>query len=317
MIGGKEMPLEICEINRRIKTDPAAFVDECEDKYKNAISDAARKIADRAGETSVVLLSGPSGSGKTTTALKLERELEKLGIGTHPISLDDYFLTVDPETSPKNEDGEIDYESPLCLDVPLLNSHIEKIIKGEEVLIPKFDFKNQRRSEITSPLRLNKNEIVIFEGIHALNDIITEACGSHGIAIYISARSNFKRDGEVFYKGTWTRLTRRIVRDDLFRGANADFTLAIWEGIRRGEKRYISPYRDRADIIINSTHDYEITVLKKHLQDAVKSVPKGIARYDEVCEMMQNLNGFEELADDFVPKDSLLREFIGGGNFNY
>ncbi len=311
------MPLEICEINRRIKTDPAAFVEECEDKYKKAIGDAARKIAENASEASVVLLSGPSGSGKTTTALKLERELEKFGIGTRPVSLDDYFRTVDMETSPKNEDGEIDYESPLCLDIPLLNAHIEKIINGEEVQMPKFDFKNQRRSETTSPLKLHKNELVIFEGIHALNDEITGACGSHGIKLYISARSNFKRDGEVFYKGTWTRLTRRIVRDNLFRGANADFTLAIWEGIRRGEKRYISPFRDRADIIINSTHDYEITVLKKHLLDAVKSVPKGIARYDEVCNMMENLKGFEDISDDFVPKDSLLREFIGGGNFKY
>ena len=311
------MPLEICEINRRIKADPAEFVSECEDKYKKAIGDAARKIADRAGETRVVLLSGPSGSGKTTTAQKLERELEKLGIGTHPVSLDDYFLTVDAETSPKNDDGEIDYESPLCLDIPLLSSHIEKIINGEEVQMPKFDFKNQRRSELTTPLKLHKNEIVIFEGIHALNDMITGACGSHGIKLYISARSNFKRDGETFYKGTWTRLARRIVRDNLFRGADANFTLAIWEGIRRGEKMYISPFRDRADIIINSTHDYEITVLKKHLEDAVKSVPKGIARYDEVCEMMENLRSFEELSDDFVPTDSLLREFIGGGNFKY
>ncbi len=311
------MPLELYEINRRIKTDPTAFVEECEEKYKKAIESAARKIASRASETSVVLLSGPSGSGKTTTALNLECALEKLGIGTRPVSLDDYFRTVDMETSPKNEDGEIDYESPLCLDIPLLNDHIGKIINGEEIQMPKFDFKNQRRSDITSPLRLHKNELVIFEGIHALNDEITGACGSHGIKLYISARSNFKRDGEVFYKGTWTRLTRRIVRDNLFRGANADFTLAIWEGIRRGEKRYISPFRDRADIIINSTHEYEITVLKKHLEDAVKSVPKGIARYDEVCEMMENLKGFEDLSDTFVPGDSLLREFIGGGKFEY
>ncbi len=311
------MPLELCEINRRIETDAATFVAECEEKYDAAIDSAARKIAERSGESMVVLLSGPSGSGKTTTALKLERALEKLGVGTHPISLDDYFRTVDIETSPKNEDGEIDYESPLCLDIPLLNEHIQKIIDGEEVLVPKFDFKNQRRSGLTSPLRLGKNEIVIFEGIHALNDAITGSCGSHGIKLYISARSNFLNDGKVFYKGTWTRLTRRIVRDDLFRGANADFTLSIWDGIRRGEKMYISPFRDRADIIINSTHEYEINVLKKHLKDAVKSVPEGIARYGEVCDLLENINGFVDLPDSFVPEDSLLREFIGGGSFKY
>lgn len=311
------MPLELSEINRRIKEDSVAFVAECEDKYKKAISSAARKIADRKGETSVVLLSGPSGSGKTTTALKLSLELEKLGVGTRSVSLDDYFQTVDEETAPKNEDGEIDYESPLCLDIPLLGDHMKKIIQGKEVMMPQFDFKNQKRSDVTVPLKLRENEIVIFEGIHALNDEITGACGSHGIKIYVSARSNFTHDGDVFFKGTWTRLARRLVRDDLFRGADATFTLAIWEGIRRGEKMYISPFRDRADIIINSTHDYEIAVLKKHLKKIVKSVPEGIARYTEVCRMMENINGFDEISDDLVPVDSLLREFIGGGSFKY
>ncbi len=311
------MPLELKEINNRIKSDVAGFVGECEARYESAISSAASKIANSIDKSCVVLLSGPSGSGKTTTALKLELALEKLGIGSHSISLDDYFRTVDPEKAPKNEDGDIDYESPQCLDIPLLNKHINEIIDGCEVQIPKFDFKNQCRASATAPLKLGKNEIVIFEGIHALNDAITGAAGHHGIKLYISARSNFMDNGEVFYKGTWTRLTRRIVRDDLFRGANSDFTLAIWDGIRTGEKKYISPFRDRADIIINSTHDYEIGVLKKHLKKAVRSVPQGIARYDEVCRMMTNIDGFEEIPDEVVPKDSLLREFIGGGNFKY
>lgn len=311
------MALDIREINARIKSDPRGFVAECEDNYEKAISVAAKKIAGKINESCVVLLSGPSGSGKTTTALKLERMLETLGIGTRPVSLDDYFRTVEFETAPKTEDGKIDYESPLCLDMPLLNKHIKAIIAGEEVYMPKFDFANQRRSETVTPMRIKKNEVVIFEGIHALNDDITSAAGSHGIKLYISARSNFMRDGSVFYKGTWTRLTRRIVRDNLFRGANADFTLAIWDSIRRGEKMYISPFKDRADIIINSTHDYEITVLKKHLKHAVERVPGEIARYDEVCRMMENINGFDDMSDDFVPRDSLLREFIGGGSFEY
>ncbi|MBQ6902327.1 MAG: nucleoside kinase [Oscillospiraceae bacterium] len=311
------MALDVREINSRIKNDPTGFVGECEDAYEKSIVSAAKKIAERIDTSSVVLLSGPSGSGKTTTALKLERTLEKLGIGTRPVSLDDYFRTVDFETAPKTEDGKIDYESPECLDMPLLNRHIKEIIKGNEIMMPKFDFKNQRRSETVTPLHLKKNEVVIFEGIHALNDEISVAAGSHGIKLYISARSNFMLDGSVFYKGTWTRLTRRIVRDNLFRGANADFTLSIWDGIRRGEKMYISPFKDRADITINSTHEYEITVLKKHLKKAVLTVPEGIVRYEEVCRMMNNIDGFEDLPDDYVPKDSLLREFIGGGSFRY
>lgn len=311
------MALDLREINTRIKSDPVAFVSECEESYGKNVKAAARKIADKVSDNCVVLLSGPSGSGKTTTAMKLERELESLGIGTALISLDDYFRTVKAETAPRDEKGDIDYESPLCLDLPLLNDHIKNIIAGHEILVPKFDFANQCRSEVAVPLSLKKNEVVIFEGIHALNDAITGAAGEHGLKLYISARSNFMKDGSVFYKGTWTRLTRRIVRDDLFRGANSDFTLSIWDGIRRGEKMYISPFKDRADVIINSTHDYEITVLKKHLQKAVKSVPSGIARYDEVMRMLDNINGFNDLDDKFVPKDSLLREFIGGGSFEY
>ncbi len=311
------MPLELKEINSRIRIDPKGFVEECEDRYAKMISSATKKISEKTEESCVVLLSGPSGSGKTTTAHKLEASLEKLGIITHSVSLDDYFRTVDPETAPKTENGKIDYESPECLDLPLLNQHIEDIIAGREVLVPKFDFANQRRSETVTPLCLGKNEIVIFEGIHALNSTITSHAGEHGVKIYISARSNFVDDRSVFYKGTWTRLTRRIVRDNLFRGANADFTLAIWDGIRRGEKMYISPFKNDADIIINSTHEYEVCVLKKHLQAAVTSVPKGIARFDEVCRMLENINGFDDLDDEFVPKNSLLREFIGGGSFDY
>ncbi len=311
------MALELREINSKIKLDPKGFVEECESSYAKAIASATKKIAEKSGESCVVLLSGPSGSGKTTTALKLENSLEKMGIMTHSVSLDDYFKTVDPETAPKTEDGEIDYESPECLDIPLLKRHIEDIIAGREVLVPKFDFANQKRSEAVTPLCLKKNEIVIFEGIHALNDAITSHAGEHGIKLYISARSNFMNDGSVFYKGTWTRLTRRIVRDNLFRGADANFTLAIWEGIRNGEKKYISPFKSHADITINSTHEYEICVLKKHLKAAVKSVPEGIARYEEVCKLLRNIDSFEDAPDSIVPKDSLLREFIGGGSFAY
>ncbi len=311
------MAFDISAINDRIKSDPYGFVTECEAQYAKSIKDAAAKIADKVGESCVVLLSGPSGSGKTTTALKLERMLETFGVKTRPVSLDDYFKTVDIKTAPRTKDGDVDYESPLCLDIELLKSHIKDIIAGREVYVPKFDFKNQRRSDTVRPLCLGKNEVVIFEGIHALNDIVTSAAGEHGIKLYISARSNFTYGGDLYFKGTWTRLVRRIVRDIKFRSTMADFTLTIWDNIRRGEKMYISPFKDRADIIINSTHEYELCVLKKHLIKAVTSVPEGIARYDEILNMLENINAFEDLGDEYVPTDSLLREFIGGGSFRY
>ncbi len=308
---------ELSEVNLRIKGDPKGFVEECEALYDSEILSAAKRIAERASESPIVLLSGPSGSGKTTSSLKLEKTLEELGVGTHPISLDDYFNTVDEATAPKAPDGSIDYESPMCLDMELLNSQIKAIWEGKEVMIPKFDFKTQSRSKTVTPFKLHKDEVVIFEGIHALNDMITDSVGEHGIKLYISSRSNFTDGKELAYKGTWTRLTRRIVRDILFRDADAAFTLKIWDGIRRGEKEYISPFKGKADISVNSTHGYEVNVLKKHLLAAVKEVPKDMARYDEACEMLSKINAFADLDDSFVPKDSLLREFIGGGSFTY
>lgn len=309
------MALDLREVNSRAKLDPAEFVSECEADFAGKIKRAAEKIAERAKTSCIVLLSGPSGSGKTTTALKLERALAKCGIGTRSISMDDYFKTVNPETAPKTPEGKIDYESPYCLDIPLLKSHISALIEGEEVQVPSFIFAEQKRSEITKPLRLQKNEVVIIEGIHALNDMFDDAAGDHETKLYISARSNFELDDKTVFKGTWTRLMRRIVRDNNFRGANAEFTLGIWDGIRNGEKKYISPFKNKADIVINSTHPYEICVLKKHIAKAMPYIPEGIPRYQEVCSIPPALDSFEELSDSLVPENSLLREFIGGGKF--
>lgn len=311
------MALDVREVNRRALDDPYGFVEECEAAYTKKINDAALKIADRVGKSCIVLLSGPSGSGKTTSAMKLQRALEQYGVGTQPISMDNYFKTVDPETAPRTEDGKIDFESPYCLDIPLLDRHIHMLIQGEEIGVPKFIFAEQRRSDAVRPLKLRDNEIVILEGIHALNDMFGDAAGEHGIKLYISARSNFEQDGQLAFKGTWTRLMRRIVRDDNFRGTRADFTLSIWDSIRRGEKKYISPFKNKADIIIDSTHPYEINMLKKHIARAMPEIPEGIPRYREVSSIPEALTRFADLPDELVPKDSLLREFIGGGNFHY
>ncbi len=311
------MALDLRTVNLRIKEDAAGFVQECEASYAKKIDDAARKIASRIDNSQIVLLSGPSGSGKTTGALRLQRALDKYGIGTHSVSMDDYFKTVNPETSPKNEKGEIDYESPYCMDIPLLKEHMRALIRGEEIQVPSFIFAEQKRSDSTRPMKLEKNQVVIFEGIHALNDMFDDAAGDHETKIYVSARSNFELDGKTVFKGTWTRLMRRVVRDNNFRGTNADFTLRIWAGIRNGEKKYISPFKNKADIIIDSTHPYEINMLKKHIAEAMPSIPEGIERYAELITIPPALELFEPMEDYLVPENSLLREFIGGGNFNY
>ena len=196
------MAYQLAEINRRAAADPAEFLAQCDREFQSKVSAAADKIVSRLSMSPIVLLSGPSGSGKTTTALKIEEELEKRGVNTHTISLDNYFKTLDRRTAPRTPEGDIDFESPLCRDMELLDDTFTRLSRGEEVIIPKFEFARQMRNDTRgTPLRLEKNEIAIFEGIHALNDQIA---GRHAEAtkLYISARSNIL-DGEALrFKGT-------------------------------------------------------------------------------------------------------------------
>ena len=168
------------QINEAIRSDPAAFVAQCEETHARKIQDAAQRIAQHRNESRIVLLSGPSGSGKTTTALKIEATLEAGGVESHTVSMDNYFNTVDPETAPRNRDGDIDYESPFCLDIDLLNRHFSMLDRGETIHVPKYEFARQMRSDILSqPLHLGPDELAIFEGIHALNDVITPQNRNH------------------------------------------------------------------------------------------------------------------------------------------
>lgn len=311
------MAYQLQDINKRVLEDTPGFLAECDAHYHDRVVAAADKIVERMSLSPIVLLSGPSGSGKTTTALKIEEELERRGINTHTVSLDNYFMTRDPLTAPRTPDGEYDLESPQCLDMPLLDETFTLLSKGEEVLIPHFDFSRQLRDTSRSrPLRLEANEIAIFEGIHALGPGIA---GPHPEAtrLYISARSNVMEDGEVRFKGTWMRLTRRAVRDYNFRGNDISFTLAQWANVRRGEKLYISPYKDTAHVKVDSSLPYEVSVMKNYALPLLKAVPEENQRRAELLELMAAFDAFEPIDPALVPKDSLLREFIGGGSYHY
>ena len=313
------MAYSLSKINDAVRSDPQGFAQESDEAYNRKIEAAARKIADNLSKSRIVLLSGPSGSGKTTTAKKIEAKLEEMGIHSHAIAMDNYFLTVDPETCPRNRDGEIDYESPFCLDMDLLNRHFNLLDKGEKILVPKFEFARQMRSAIKShPLQLGSDEIAIFEGIHALNDIIT---GKHrnAMKLYISARSDVVDDeGNVIYKRTWMRLERRTVRDSKFRAWKADVTVKMWANVRRGEKLYISPFKDNASIVFDTTHPYEISVIRAFAQplfDHLRVSPD-MERYEEVRHLADAYPRFEVLEEKYIAPDSLIREFIGGGIYD-
>ncbi len=313
------MAYSLAQINAAVRSDPRGFVQESDAAYDKKIEAAARKIAANLGKSRIVLLSGPSGSGKTTTAKKIEAKLEEMGIRSHAVAMDNYFKTVDPETAPRNREGQIDYESPFCMDMDLLNRHFAALDRGEKILIPKFEFARQMRSDIKSqPLRLGRDEIAIFEGIHALNDIISGR-NPQAAKVYISARSDILGEsGEAVFKRTWLRLERRAVRDSKFRAWKADVTVKMWANVRRGEKLYISPFKDNAGIVFDSALPYEVSVIRAFAQplfDHLRVSPD-MERYEEVRQLAEAYPRFEILDESYVAPDSLIREFIGGGIYD-
>ena len=309
------MAYQLQEINKRVRNDVQEFLAECDENYALRVSLAADRIISNLAHSPIVLLSGPSGSGKTTTALKIAEELRRRGINTHAVAMDNYFHTINKKTAPRTPEGDIDYESPLCLDMNLLDEHFTALSKGEEILIPKYEFARQMRNDsLGQPLRLGKNEIAIFEGIHALNDDIA---GRHPEAtkVYISARSNINEGAELRFKGTWMRLVRRSVRDFNFRGTDVEETLDMWANVRRGEKLYISPFKDKADVIFDSSLPYEVPVMKNYALPILKAVHEDNARHAELLELIDAFQYFEAIDPALVAKNSLLREFIGGGSY--
>lgn len=311
------MAFDLENINRAVTDDPAGFIAECDQFYNARISDTAEKIIANLERSPIVLLSGPSGSGKTTTAMKIRDELGRRGVRSHSISMDNYFKTVRPETVPRTETGEPDLESPLCMDMELLNEHFTMLSRGERIFVPKYEFARQMRTiEPSISLRLGKNEVVIFEGIHALNTSIT---GEHPEAfkLYISARSNIVDDaGEYAFKGTWLRLTRRVVRDHLFRGADPTETMRMWENVRHGEIRNISPYKNQADVKLDTAFGYEVCIMRPIAEPLLAHVPEDIP-YRELCEVGPALSRFVPLDLHYLPRDAMLREFTGGGLYEY
>ena len=314
------MPYQLQEINQSIRTDPKGFLEACDAAYQSRIDSAVDRILERMKVSPIVLLSGPSGSGKTTTALKLEQALERRGVNTHTISMDNYYKTLNRKTAPRTPEGDIDYESPLLLDLDLLDETFSKLSRGEWVVVPKYEFARQMRNDSRGTfLKLDKNEIAIFEGIHALNDDIF---GRHPEAtgLYISARSNVLEGEDLRFKGTWMRISRRSVRDYNFRGTDLLETLLMWYNVRRGEKTYISPFKNRANIIIDSSLPYEVSVFANYadaLREAVDQIPADNPRYQEFHDLVDAFRYFEPVDPALVPPESLIREFIGGGTYSY
>lgn len=309
------MAYNLNDINFRTVADPKGFIEECDEVYAKRVEKAADMIIRNKDKSPIVLLSGPSGSGKTTTARKISEELERRGVHAHYVGMDDYFKTVDPKTAPRTPEGEIDLESPLCLDMELLNEHFDMLSQGKRIYVPKYEF--SRRMRILEPsksIKLKKDEIVVFEGIHALNDMITEK-HPDAFKLYISARSNVEFNGSVVFKGTWFRLVRRTVRDYNFRGADPAETIAMWANVRRGEIANISPFKNKANFQFDSSFPYELAVMNATATKLFSSIPEGIGRYDELRMVLPALQLFGVIDESLVAPDALIREFIGCGEY--
>jgi uridine kinase len=307
------MAYQLSELNFRTVSDPKGFMEEADARYHSRVEAAAELILNNRSRSPIVLLSGPSGSGKTTTAMKIAQALEKRGVKSHYVAMDDYFKTVDRETAPRTPEGEIDLESPLCLDMELLNMHFTQLAKGERIYVPKYEFSRQMRiQEPSKSLKLGKDEVVVFEGIHALNDMITET-HPEAFKLYVSARSDVEFENAVVFKRTWFRLVRRTVRDFKFRGSDPAVTMAMWANVRRGEKLFISPFKDKADFQFDTSLPYEPAVFNATATKLFQTVPEGIERYEELRAVLPAIQLFGHIDEDDVAPDSLIREFIGGG----
>ena len=309
------MAYQLTDINFRTVADPKAFVEECDAHYNALVSEAADRIIANRANSPIVLLSGPSGSGKTTTSMKIAEELERRGIHMHYVAMDDYFKTVD-HTTPRTPDGELDLESPLCLDMDLLNEHFFTLTHGRRIYVPKYEFSRRMRVQDPSKsIKLHADEMVIFEGIHALNNMITDI-HPEAFKLYISAQSDVLFKGTVIFKSTWFRLVRRMVRDFNFRGSDPQDTMSMWANVRRGEKLYISPYKSKADFQFDTSLAYEIAVYNHTATKLFQTVPEGIERFEELRQVLPALQLFGDIEEEDVAKDSLVREFIGGGDFD-
>lgn len=286
-----------------------------EARYNSQLANVAEMINERKDKVKFILLAGPSSSGKTTTSRKLEVYLRARGFKTHSISIDDYFFN--RNDTPKKPNGERDFESLRAVDTDLFNKHLLKLLDGEKVLLPEYNFILGEREYKKKWLQLKENDIVVIEGLHALNPELTMAIEEDNkFKIYISPLTQLNIDNHNRIHTSDTRRLRRIIRDNKYRGYNASDTLKSWSNILEGEEENVFPFQNDADVIINSALIYELGVLKTYAEPLLFSVSEEDETYPEAIRLINFLRNFLPIPSDDVPKESVLREFIGGSCFH-
>ena len=263
----------------------------------------------------IILIAGPSSSGKTTFSHRLSIQLEIAGLTPHPVSMDDYFL--DRELSPRDENGNYNFETIASLDVDLLTKHINQLLNGEEVDVPSYNFVTGKREYHGHKLKIGQKDVLVMEGIHGLNGTLTNEIPEDAkYRIYVSALNQINLDEHNRIPSSDGRLLRRIVRDAMTRGNDARETISRWDSVRKGEEDNIFPYQEEADVMFNSAQVYEIAVLKQYAEPLLFAVPKDCPEYQEAKRLLKSLEYFLNIPSEAIPKTSLLREFIGGSCFD-
>ena len=279
------------------------------------IAQIAEEIAHRKG-VKLVLLAGPSSSGKTTSCKRLSIQLAVNGLKPLQISLDDYF--VDREKTPKDEHGEYDYESIYALDLQLINDQFNALFRGDEVELPKYDFQSGKSKKSGKKLKMSDNNVLVVEGIHALNPELTSQIPDDQIfRVYASALTTILLDNHNYVPTTDNRLLRRIIRDYKYRGVSAQETIHRWPSVRAGENKWIFPFQENADAMLNTAMLYELAVIKTQAEPLLQQVPENCEEYAEAYRLLKFLKYFKGIPYNNLPPTSLLREFLGGSSFHY
>ena len=306
------------DLNMAIRTNRISEIVQISEAYQaNEIINVANEITRKYDDgMRMVLISGPSSSGKTTFRKRLEVQLYVNMLKPVGISLDDYF--VERDDTPVDEFGEKDYESLYAIDLELFKLHLNQLLNGEEISLPSYNFVTGKREYKGRKLKMDDKSVLIIEGIHALNPELTESIvKSRKYMIYVSALTSISLDNHNWIPAADNRLLRRMIRDYRYRGYSAAETISRWGSVRRGEDKWIFPFQENADAMINSAMIYELAALRRHAEPILRQVPKSVPEYSEAYRLLKFLSYFNYITDRELPPTSLLREFVGGSSFRY
>ena len=284
--------------------------------HEKKIVEIATAITQKRDKVNIVLIAGPSSSGKTTFSRRLGIQLAVNGLHALEVSVDDFFVNRD--LTPKDESGNLDFEALDAIDVPYFNDFLLRLMAGEEMLVPRFDFHLGQRNFNGKKMKMEKDNILIIEGIHGLNPALTPRIDPEKTyRIFVSALTQISIDEHTYVPTTDNRLLRRIIRDSKYRGYDAHTTIQRWPSVRRGEEKHIFPFQENADIMFNSALIYELAVIKKHASPLLKQVKENTPEYAEAVRLLIFISYFEAIPEDEIPPTSVLREFLGGSSFDY